>query len=131
MSGALARAQRLVPPGSRVWLFSDGWCTDEAASTALSRIARHADPRVVIVVDALERELVPAGSYRFEAGSKKCAVDLSRAAARAQFREQLGQGWRRLARVCDGAGVPWIVLSTNDEPDVSLGPLRRRRPGRP
>lgn len=131
LSAALVRARQLVPPGSRAWLLSDGWCTDDAAPAALSRMARHADLRVVIVVDALERELAPAGSYLFESGTEKCAVDLSRAAARARFREHLAQGWQRLSRACDSVGVAWTTLATSDEPDTVLTALRRRRVRRP
>ncbi|MGH8124235.1 MAG: DUF58 domain-containing protein [Rhodanobacteraceae bacterium] len=131
LSIALVRARQLVPPGSRVWLLSDGWCTDEAAPAALVRMAHHADLRVVILVDALERELAPAGSYLFESGSEKFAIDLSRTSARAQFRECLAQGWQRLSRACDGAGVAWTALATNDEPDAGLAAFLRRRIRRP
>jgi uncharacterized protein (DUF58 family) len=131
LSVAFARMQRLATPGNRVWLLSDGWCTDGAAAAALSRMARHADLRVVIVVDALENELAPSGAYVFETGSEKRMVDLSRASARAQFRERLAQGRQRLAQACDAAGVAWTTLATSDEPDVVLAQLWRRRGRRP
>ena len=131
LSGTIARAQRLAAPGNQVWLLSDGWCADSAAATALARMARHVDLRVAIVVDALERELAPIGSYWFETGSEKQLVDLSRAAARAQFREHLAQGWQGLAQACDAVGVVWTVLTTMDEPEVTLTALRSRRAAGP
>jgi uncharacterized protein (DUF58 family) len=131
LSVALERARRLIMPGSRAWLLSDGWCTDDAATRALARVARHADLRVGIVVDALEREPAPAGAYVFETESEKKRIDLASAAARAQFRERMSQGWRRLAEACDGAAIPWSTLATTDEPDVAIAPMWRRRTGRP
>ena len=131
LSVALVRAQRLATPGNRVWLLSDGWCVDDAAAAALSRMARHVDLRVVIVVDALESGLAPSGSYVFETGSEKHMVDLSREAARAEFRERLSHGRKRLAEACDAVGAAWTTLATTDEPDVVLAPFWRKRDGRP
>jgi uncharacterized protein (DUF58 family) len=131
LSVALERARRLILPGSRAWLLSDGWCTDDATSGALARVARHADLRVGIVVDALERQPAPAGVYVFETESEKTRIDLASAATRAQFRERMSQGWRRLAEACDGAAIPWSTLTTTDEPDIAIAPMWRRRAGRP
>lgn len=127
LSAALGRARRLLAPGSRAWLISDGWCVDAAAAAALARLARHAELRVVIVADALERELPPAGSYLFETAAEKRQVELAQPAARARFREQLSQGWRRLAEACDTAGVRWATLGTGDDPDAALAGLWRGR----
>ncbi|MBS0383606.1 MAG: DUF58 domain-containing protein [Proteobacteria bacterium] len=127
LSAALGRARRLATPASRVWLLSDGWCADAAAAAALAKLARHAEVRVVAVVDELERELAPAGSYLFEAGAQKRQIDLADAAARAQFREQMAQGWRQLGETCDSVGVRWAALATGDEPESALAALWRRR----
>lgn len=127
LSVALARMRRLLPPGGRAWLLSDGWCTDDAAAAALAKQARHADVRVAIVVDAMERELAPAGSYLIETNEEKSRVDLAHAATRARFREQLSEGRRKLAAACDRAGIAWTTLATHDEPDVALALLWRQR----
>lgn len=130
LSAALGRAQRLITPGSRAWLLSDGWCTDDAAVRSLRRVARHADLRVAIVVDALEREPARAGTYVFETGSEKRVVDLGNTKTRAQFGERMSQGWRRLADACDQAAVPWALLATTDEPDAAVAPVWRRKRAR-
>jgi uncharacterized protein (DUF58 family) len=127
LSTALLRARRMVTTGSQLWLLSDGWCTDDSAAHALVRLKRHADVRVVIVADALEHALAPAGDYVFETRAGRRHVDLSPASARAELRNRLGQGARALAKACDGAAVPWVRLATGDEPDVALAPLLRRR----
>jgi uncharacterized protein (DUF58 family) len=132
LSAALARAQRLVTPGSRAWLLSDGWCTDDGAVQALRRLARHADLRVAIVVDALEREPARAGTCVFETASGKpgrgrFVVDLGGPRTLAQFGERMSQGRRRLADACDKATVPWVLFATTDEPDIVVAPAWRRR----
>jgi uncharacterized protein (DUF58 family) len=127
LSAALLRARRMVSSGSQLWLLSDGWCTDDSAAHALVRLKRHADVRVVIVADALEHTLAPAGDYVFETHAGRRHVDLSPTGARAELRNRLAQGSRALAKACDGAAVPWVRLTTSDEPDVALAPLLRRR----
>lgn len=127
LSAALTRAQRLITPGSRAWLLSDGWCTDDAAPQALARLARHTDLRAAIIVDALEHEPVRAGTYVFETASEKRVVDLAASKARTQFAEQMSQGWRRLAEACRQAAVPWVPFATTDEPDIAIAHLWRRR----
>lgn len=127
LSAALARAGQLAVPGSRVWLLSDGWSTDAAVAAALTKLNRRAEVRVVVVADALERELAPAGAYPFETGSEKRQIDLSQATMRAWFREQMSQGWQRLADGCTTAGIAWTTLATSDDPAVVLAPLWRRR----
>lgn len=131
LSTALQRAARLVSRGSRVWLLTDGWCVDAAALSPLTQLARRVDLHVVAVADALERELVPAGAYVFDAGARARRVDLAAAAARARFRDRLGRGQQQLAEACAHAGVAMVTLTTLDEPDVALAPGLRRRARRP
>lgn len=130
LSAAIVRAQRLIAAGNRVCLVSDGWCTDAGAVAALVRLARHADVRVVIVVDPLERELPPGGAYAFETGADRQVVALAGAEARTGFRDELARGWQGLARACDAANVAWTALSTDDEPDRALAPFLRQRGAR-
>lgn len=131
LSAALQRAERVIPRGSRVWVFSDGWCADDAAARALSRLAQCVDLRVVAVRDALEHDLAPAGSYVFANGSQRQRVDLTTAAARARFRDRLGRGTAQLAAVCAHAGVSLRALAAADEPDLALAPGLQRRVSRP
>jgi hypothetical protein len=93
----------------------------------LIRLKRHADVRVAIIADALEHTLAPAGDYVFETAAARCRVDLSTATSRAALRDRLAQGGRALAKACDEAAVPWVMLGGSDEPDVVLAPLLRRR----
>lgn len=127
LSTALQRAMRLVPRGGRLWLFSDGWCVDAAASHALARLAQHAEVIVVAIVDALEHAPPPTGAYLFETPHGTRRINLGAAGAGANFRANLGRGERRLAVACRRAGVPCVALTTEAEPDRVLAPLWQRR----
>lgn len=131
LPAALQRAGRLAPRGGRLWLFTDGWCVDEAASHALARAAQHAEVTVVATVDPLECELPPTGAYVFEASSGPRRVDLVAAGARAKFRAGLGRGECLLTDACRQAGVTRVTLTTRDEPDRALASAWRRRAVRP
>ncbi len=131
LSAALARARLLLAPGSRAWLVSDGWCTDDASAAALARLSRHAEVRVAIVADALELELAPIGSYLIETESEQRRVDLSHATTRARFRERLSEGRRKLAAACDKAGIAWTEVANHGDPDAALVSLWRRRVRKP
>jgi uncharacterized protein (DUF58 family) len=131
LSLALQRMQRLLVPGCRAMLVSDGWSVDGAARAAMARVAGRVDLRVAIVVDALEHDPAASGVFAFESDAGRASVDLTSAAARGRFREQLGEGWQRLANVCDDVGVGWTLLAAGSEPGVPLTQLwraaRRRR----
>jgi uncharacterized protein (DUF58 family) len=127
LSAALTRARRMALSGNQIWMLSDGWCTDASAAHALVRLKRHADVRVVIVVDALEHALAPAGDFVFETDAGRRHVDLSTASSRAALRDRLAHGSRALAKACDDASVPWVLHSTSEEPDVVLALLVRKR----
>ncbi len=131
LSLALQRMQRLLVPGCRAMLVSDGWCVDVAARAAMARVAGRVDLRVAIVVDALEHAPVVPGVFAFEIDEGRTSVDLTGAAARGRFREQLGEAWQRLANLCDEVGIGWTLLPADVEPDAPLKQLwraaRRRR----
>lgn len=123
LSNALQRARRLALPGSRVLLISDGQCCDESARSALTRLAKRVEVRVLIVVDALETTPPPPGGYDFETTTGRMTADLHSAAARLRFRDMLGAGQRALATACDGAGIRWRRIATGEDAAPAIAAL--------
>lgn len=123
LSEALSRVRRLALPGCRVLLLSDGACTDADARAALSRLARRAETRVLIVADALELQAPPPGSYAFETAAGRAQVNLAAAAARLRFRDALSAGQRALIEACDASGVRWRRISGGDDPLSAVSAL--------
>ncbi|MEO6967025.1 MAG: DUF58 domain-containing protein [Rhodanobacteraceae bacterium] len=128
LSGALQRARRLSLPGSRVLLISDGQCCDARARATLTRLTKHVEVRVLIVVDALESMPPAPGSYAFETTSGRVSADFHSAAARLRFRDMLGAGHRALATVCDTSGVHWRRIATGEDPAPAIAALLNPKP---
>lgn len=127
LSAALSRAQRLVLPGSRVLLISDGMCVDEAARAALLQLARRGEVRVLILADALELSAPPPGSYAFDTPQGRVQAELRGLAQRMQFRDNLARGHRALAALCDACGVPWRRVASGEDPSPALAALFDQR----
>lgn len=130
LSAALLRAQRLVLPGSRVLLISDGVCVDGAARAALLQLARRGEVRVLIVADALELSAPPPGSYAFDTPQGRVQTELRGSAQRIQFRDSLARGHRALAALCDACGVRWRRIAGGEDPSPALVALLDPRPHR-
>ena len=123
LSAVLLRAQRLVLPGSRALLISDGLCVDEGARAALLQMARRSEVRVLIVADALELSAPPSGSYAFETPQGRLHAELHGSAQRLQFRDNLARGHRALATLCDATGVRWQRIAGGEDPSPALAAL--------
>lgn len=63
LSAALERARRLLRPGMRLILVSDGFSADEAAWSVLGRLAGRHELGCLLVSDAIERAPPPPGRY--------------------------------------------------------------------
>jgi uncharacterized protein (DUF58 family) len=123
LSAALLRAQRLVLPGSRVLLISDGLCVDEGARATLLKLAGRSEMRVLIIADALELSAPPAGTYGFETPQGRVQAALHGSAQRLQFRDNLARGHRALAALCDDCGVRWRRIAGGEDPSPALAAL--------
>jgi uncharacterized protein (DUF58 family) len=131
LSAALLRARRLQHGASRVLLLSDGFSADDEARRHLLELKARADLGVLVVADALERELPPPGRYPLEHGGERRDVVLLGERQRREFQQALGSGPARLEALARGVGVRCRVIDTRDDPLVAvnglLGAARTRR----
>lgn len=116
LSAALQRLARLARGGSEVMLISDGFSTDAAARTEMVRLRRFARIGVLIVADALETGLPPAGRYPLSWQDALHRVDLTSPGERVAFRQALGAGPRQLQALASSLALPWAPLDTVQEP---------------
>ena len=129
LSEALARADHLVHGASRVLLISDGASCDSLARDRLRNLSRHAGVGVLVVADALELEMPPAGRYPLEHAGERREVDLRAARQRQQFQRTLGAGPARLGALAQSLGLRWRRIDTRVDPlDAVLGLLGARLP---
>lgn len=78
MAAMLTECQRLVRPGTALFVISDFIDFDEEAQRALTMIGRHADITLIRVQDPLETEIPAVGRTRLTDGNKEAEVMLDR-----------------------------------------------------
>jgi uncharacterized protein (DUF58 family) len=126
-----AALERLRPPlrrASWVVLVSDGFSCDAQALAPLRDIASHASLSTILVADALELGLPPAGSYPLEQAGRRALVVLRSERQRQDFRRALGAGAERLRSLTTASGSRLLQLDTSgDAVAVSAGVFARRR----
>jgi len=116
LSDALLRAGRLMHGANRVLLISDGLSTDEAARGRLLDLTHKAGVRVLVVADALELGLPPAGRYPMEHDGMRRDVALFGDRQRREFQQALGAGNARLRTLSQSIGLPLATLDTAGDP---------------
>jgi len=116
LSAALLRARRLQNGASRVLLLSDGFSADAEARQHLLELKARAGIGVLVLADALERELPPPGRYPLEHAGERREVVLLGERQRREFRQALGTGPARLEALARSAGLRCCVLDTRDDP---------------
>lgn len=116
LSDALLCAVRLMHGANRVLLISDGLSCDEAARGRLLDLSGKAGIRVLIVADALELGLPPAGRYPMEHDGMRRDVALFGERQRREFQQALGAGQARLNGMAQSLGLPHITIDTAADP---------------
>ncbi len=130
LSDALTRAAHVARGASRVLLLSDGFSCDGAARQRLIELTRHAGVALLVVADALERELVLPGRYPLEHAGERREVWLQSERQRVDFRRALGAGPRRLLDLAASLGLRRASIDTAEDPLGAVAELigRKRSP---
>ena len=128
LSAALGRMRHLLRRASRVVLISDGFSCDAQALAPLREVASRASLCAVLVADALELELPPAGSYPLEQAGQRALAVLQSERQRRDFHRALGAGAERLRGLATTLPCRLLQLDTGgDAVAVSAGVFARRR----
>jgi uncharacterized protein (DUF58 family) len=128
LADALTRASRLRHGASRVLLISDGFCAQAPARQRLLDLSRHAAVSVLVVADALELALVPAGRYPLEHGGASQDVVLQSERQRRDFQRAIGAGPAQLGELAKSLGLRCSTIDTAADPfDAVAGLLGARR----
>ncbi|GLQ90510.1 DUF58 domain-containing protein [Dyella flagellata] len=130
LSQALQHVIKLQHGANRVLLISDGQSSDQASRDRLLEMLRHTAVRVLIVADALELQLAPAGSYPVEHAGQRQRLGLQSQSQREAFRQNLGEGQARLAAMAASLGIPHRIIDTAADPLDAIIALLRNGGGR-
>ena len=117
---ALARLQRVVRPGSLVFLVSDFRDLHERADSQLIRLSRNTDLVMVMVHDPLERELPPPGQYPVSDGRNELLLDTFAQAAVERYRRRFLERCERLQLMARRNGIRFLTCGTQEEPLAAL-----------
>jgi hypothetical protein len=111
-----------------VLLISDGFCAQAPARQRLLDLSRHAAVSVLVVADALELALVPAGRYPLEHGGASQDVVLQSERQRRDFQRAIGAGPAQLGELAKSLGLRCSTIDTAADPfDAVAGLLGARR----
>lgn len=129
LGSALERARRLLRPGTRLILLSDGFCADEQAWPVLARCAGRHELGCILLSDALEQNPPPPGRYALSMAGARRTLDFSNRSLRttwarpfASVRENVRDEFVRL-----GARV--IELTTDADVRRAILPFTDRAHG--
>lgn len=124
MATMLTECQRLVRPGTALFIISDFIDFDEEAQRALTMIGRHAEITLIRIQDPLETEIPAVGRTRITDGNKEAEVILDRSTLRL-LKSHLKHQNELLLNAATLAKAGLISAATSDNP---LAVLRKHYP---
>lgn len=126
LSRVLARVRRLLLPGMRLVLLSDGFSTDAEVARLLPQIAGRHEVSLVLLRDALELAAPPAGRYALHLGAARRILDFADARVRGAWTERFAASRERLLSLCAKLGIRVIELDGDADLRRALAPLLAR-----
>jgi uncharacterized protein (DUF58 family) len=124
---AMIRMRRVVRPGSLVFLLSDFADLDATSEANLAQLARHNEVRLMLIYDAIERELPPPGSYRLSDGDEELILDASDPAYRALYASRFAARVEKISKIARRNRMSLLRCRTDQDPlEILLQGLGRR-----
>jgi len=121
LSEALARMNRIVRPGSLVFIVSDFHDADDSTGKMMGRLAEHADVVVIRPVDALEKLAPPANSYVVTDGESLRTLDINGQKAARSYAEHFRQQDEAILGMLKRHRIAMIEVATDEDIVRRLG----------
>ena len=126
LSRALVRVRRLLRPGMRLVLLSDGFSTDAEATMLLPQLAARHEITIVMLRDVLEVVAPPPGRYALHLGAARRILDFSDERVRGSWTERFSASRTRLSEQSRKLGLRMIELDAHADLRRALAPLLAR-----
>jgi uncharacterized protein (DUF58 family) len=126
LSFGLARVRRLLRPGMRMILMTDGFSADAEASRLLPQLAGRHEISVVLLRDALELHAPPPARYAVHLGAARHVLDFGDASVRSAWTERFANARETLRSECRKVGVRVLDLDGHADLRRALAPLLAR-----
>jgi uncharacterized protein (DUF58 family) len=126
LSTGLARVRRLLRPGMRMILMTDGFSADAEAAQLLPQLAGRHEISVVLLRDALELAAPPPGRYALHLGTARRVLDFGDMSVRSAWTQRFAAARERLRSECQKSGVRMLDLDGHADLRRALAPLLAR-----
>lgn len=126
LSGVLARVRRLLLPGMRMVLLTDGFSADADAEPLLPQLAGRHEVTIVLLRDALELAPPPPGRYAIHLGVARRVLDFADPRVRGSWTERFSASRARLLEQARRLGIRVIELDGHADLRRALAPLLAR-----
>lgn len=126
LGSALERARRLLRPGTRLILISDGFSADDGAWPALARCAGRHELGCVLVSDPLEHVPPPPGRYAISSAGIRQTLDFAEKNLRAQWPQPFANVRERLRSEFTRLGGRVVEVATDADVRRAIVPFTQR-----
>ena len=126
LSLGLARVRRLLRPGMRMVLMTDGFSADAESAQLLPQLAGRHEIAVIMLRDALEIAPPPPGRYALHLGAARRVLDFSDAAVRGAWTQRFADAREKLRSECQRVGARVLDLDGHADLRRALAPLLAR-----
>ncbi|HET6546589.1 MAG TPA: DUF58 domain-containing protein [Rhodanobacteraceae bacterium] len=126
LSVALTRTRRLLRPGMRLILLTDGFSADAATARMLPQLAERHEIALIVLRDALELAAPAPGRYVLSLGGTRRVLDFGDAKLRGAWSEGFAAVREGLRSECARLGVRVLDLDGDADLRRALGPLLAR-----
>ena len=109
----LQELQRVVRPGSLIFVISDFHDLNDNATKALSMLSRHNDIEFISISDPFEANLPKLGALALARGDKKVTINSRTSSFRARYQKQWLREQDRLTGICLKLGINLRNCSTH------------------
>lgn len=114
LAGALARLQRVIKPGSLVFIFSDFSGLDKSAQQHLGLLARQNDILTCFIYDALEKEPPPKNYYTVTNGNERLTINTGSEKFCSAYRQAFIERQQIIKSCLAQHSIPMMSLCTTD-----------------
>ncbi len=111
---ALERLQRVIRPGSLVYVISDFHSLDEAAEKQMRRLSLQQSMTSICIYDTLEKVAPPDNYYAYSDGQQYTSLDTSDLKMRHAYAQGFEQHLEKLRNLCTSSGTELLELATHD-----------------
>jgi uncharacterized protein (DUF58 family) len=128
LATSLERARRLLRPGTRLIVITDGFSADDSAWPVLARCAGRHELGCILVADALELSAPPPGRYTISSTGTRRTLDFADRKLRSRWPQAFAEVRERVRSEFTRLGARVVESTTDAEVRKVILPFTQRAP---